>query len=595
MLAEMNFYGNYSLPRNFSTALNRYHQLATLNGNASAQHMLGFMYATGIGGAVEQDQAKALLYYTFAAEGGDIKAEMAVAYRYHAGISTPRNCDEAVHYYRKVADKAIEYIRSGPPGGHMIVKDSYRIADDDGGVYGEGASVSSSGLNAKNGAVHSDAHASFEDVIEYLDLMSRKGDLKATFSLAKLHYDGSRGTQRDLRRARQYFLEVARIVWPKKGTERQDIPQITEKLASKSAGFLGRMFLRGEGVKQDFELAQIWFRRGIKYGDALSQYSMGIMHLYGLGVPQDSFAAAEKFLPAADQDLASAQVRLGVLFLDQGETTTAIQYFDHAARNGHIEAYYYLAELSYQGIGRDQSCPVAAAYYKIVSEKAEIILASFKEANEAYKGGDVETALIDYLLAAEQGFEAAQANVAYMLDRALPHFNILTLGSSLLSSSGHAALTSKIATNPTLALTHWTRSARQSNIDSLLKMGDYYLHGLGTPHNIPDREKSASCYQAAAETLHSAQAYWNLGWMHENGLGMGQDFHLAKRFYDLALETGRGEAYLPVKLALMKLRWRSALNRWFGASGGVRSIEDEKRTWSLSHLSRRGCCFDMRL
>jgi len=585
MLAEMNFFGNYSLPRNFSTAFSRYEQLAALTGNATAQHMLGFMYATGIGGAVEQDQAKALLYYTFAAEGGSIHADMAVAYRYHAGIASPHNCDEAVHYYKKVADRAMEWLRSGPPGNHMVVRDSYRLADEVGGVYGEGASVSSAGMNAKGGPAHSDAHASFEDVIEYLDLMSRKGELKATFSLAKLHYDGSRGTKRNLRLARQYFLEVARTVWPAKGPERRDVSAATEKLASKAAGFLGRIFLRGEGTMQDFNLAHRWLERGIKNGDALSQYSMGIMYLNGL-VPEkpepDPYRAYEYFRPAADQDLASAQVRLGVLFLDQGDTDTALRYFDHAARNGHIEAYYYLAELSYQGIGRDQSCHVAAAYYKIVAEKAEVIVASFKEANDAFEAGDLETALLDYLLAAEQGFEAAQANVAYILDESLPRYkNVLTIGASGATQRKIDAITPDSAS---LALVHWTRSAKQQNIDSLLKMGDYYLTDLGVPSTpIPNahrrrhpsnEEKAAQCYQAAAETMHSAQAYWNLGWMYENGMGMGQDFHLAKRFYDLALETNK-EAYLPVKLALGKLRVRSAWNRVMGTEG-IRSIEDEK-------------------
>ena len=591
LLANIHFYGNYSLPRNFSTAFSRYEQLANLNGNATAQYMLGFMYATGIGGAVEPDQAKALLYYTFAAEGGSASADMAVAYRYHAGIGSPKNCDESVHYYKKVADKAMDYLRSGPPGNHMVVKDSYRLADEVGGVYGEGASVSSSGANARQASVNSDAHASFEDVVEYLDLMSRKGDLKATFSLAKLHYDGSRGMNRDLRLAQRYFLEVARVVWPKGRTARQEVSSSTEKLASKAAGFLGRMFLRGEGMAQDFKLAERWFKRGVSNGDALSQYSLGIMYLNGL-IPDkpspDPYRAAEYFLPAADQDLASAQVRLGVLFLDQGDTNTALQYFDHAARNGHIEAYYYLAELSYQGIGRDQSCHVAAAYYKIVCEKAEILLASFKEANDAFEIGDLDTALLDYLMAAEQGFEAAQANVAYILDKfALPRYKgLLTIGAAGAATRQIAQIAPDA---PKLALIHWTRSAKQQNIDSLLKMGDYHLLSLGVPpsthshkkHTTP-QEKAAQCYQAAAETHHSAQAYWNLGWMYENGVGMGQDFHLAKRFYDLALETNK-EAYLPVKLALGKLRARSAWNRILGGKGGVRSIEEEKGMLSLSY------------
>jgi len=175
------------------------------------------------------------------------------------------------------------------------------------------------------------------------------------------------------------------MYWTRDGRTRNDIPGNTEKLASKAAGYLGRMFLRGEGIDQSFSIAQTWFKRGISNGDALSQYSMGLVYLHGLGVSKDAFKAADYFAAAADQDLAVAQVRLGALFLDQGDVPVAIKYFDLAARNGHIEAYYYLAELSHQGVGRDKSCGIAAAYYKIVSEKAEVMLSSFQEANEAYE------------------------------------------------------------------------------------------------------------------------------------------------------------------------------------------------------------------
>lgn len=562
LLAEMNFFGNFTYPRNYAEAFRRYSQLAELTGNSSAQHMVGFMYATGFGGAVEQNQSKAMLYYTFAADGGDIRAEMILGYRHHVGISTPRDCEEAVHYYRQVAQKAVEYLRSGPPGDHAMVKDSYRIADEEGGVYGEGASVSSAGPNAKQGGPSSDTHAAFEDVLEYLDLMSRKGDLKATFSLAKLHYEGTRGMRRDLRLAMRYFMEVARAYWQKKGKPKQDVSPGIEKLASKAAGYLGRMFLRGEGMPQDFEKAQTWFRRGVSNGDALSQYSMGLMYLYGYGVQKDPVKAAEYFAPAADDGLPSAQVRLGALFLDQGDVTTAALYFDQAARSNHIEAFYYLAELSYQGIDRDPSCGRAAIYYKIVAEKAESIVASFKEANEAYETHDVETALIDYMLAAEQGFENAQANVAYLLDKAKPHFSWPAI-IPFTKQKTH------VVHDAVLALLYWTRSAKQANIDSIVKMGDYYLDGIGTN---ADQGKAATCYQAAAETMQSAQAMWNLGWMHENGIGIEQDFHLAKRFYDQALETNK-EAYLPVKLSLLKLRLRSAWNKF--TRGSVNSIQDE--------------------
>ncbi|ORY12417.1 hypothetical protein BCR34DRAFT_600637 [Clohesyomyces aquaticus] len=573
MLAEMNFHGNFSHPRNYSEAFRRYHDLAQLNGNASAQHMVGFMYATGIGGAVKQDQARAMLYHTLAAESGDIRSEMTMAYRYYSGIATPRNCQEAVYYYKSVADKAIAYMRSGPPGGHAFNQPSYRIADEEGGVYGEGASASSSGPNAKRGSLNSDVYSSLDDVVEYMDLQARKGDPRASFNLAKLNYDGGRTSKRDLPAAKKRFLELARTYWTKDGKVNKNISVLGEKLASKAAGFLGRMFLRGEGVHQNVTLAQTWFKRGVEHGDALSQYSMGLIYLHGIGVDKNPVLAAEYFGAAADQDLAVAQVRIGALFLDQGDIATAIRYFELAARNGHLEAYYYLAELSHHGVGRDKSCPVASAYYKIVAEKAEAISTSFQDANEAYTNGDVETALIGYMMAAEQGFEIGQSNVAYLLDQVKPRF---TLGSLIPFVKQKASLAGDAA----LAMIYWTRSAEQKNVDSMVKLGDYYLMGLGTS---ADSEKAASCYQAAAETMLSAQALWNLGWMHENGIGIDQDFHLAKRLYDQALETNPNEAYLPVKLALYKLRFRSWWNTF--TNGKIKSIQEEpaeKKNWSLS-------------
>ncbi|GAB7364738.1 hypothetical protein MBLNU230_g5536t1 [Neophaeotheca triangularis] len=582
LLAEMNFHGNYTHPINYETAFDLYEQLAALDGNSTAQYMVGFLYATGLSVDRPADQAKSMLYHTFAAEQGNTRSEMTLAYRHYAGVATPRNCDEAVHWYRKVADKAIQYYRSGPPGGNSLVRESYRLADEHGGVYGEGASVSSAGMLAKQGGPTSDAYADVDDVLEYLHFQSSKGQLTSTYGLARLHYDGARGLPRDVKVAKEYFMTVARQYWASDGKIKSDVSPSTEKLASKAAGYLGRMFLRGEGMEQSFSKAKIWFLRGLANGDALCQYSLGIMYLRGYGVEVDVMRAADLLASAADQDLAVAQTNLGALFLDQGDVPTAIRYFEYAARNSHIEAFYYLAELNDQGIGRERSCNVAAAHYKIVAEKVEAIWGSLTDSYAAYEDGDNQKALIGYLMAAEQGSENAQANVAYLLDHTTPTWSPLTWLRSLSASATDK--TAALLNDATLALTYWTRSSKQSNIDSQVKVGDYYLSGLGAPTSF---ENAASCYQAAAESMLSAQAMWNLGWMHENGIGIDQDFHLAKRFYDQALATNT-EAYLPVQLSLWKLRWRSW---WNGISGGsIHGIDDgpetelkeqkKKRSWS---------------
>lgn len=562
LLADMNFHGNFTHPRDFKLAFQWYQKLAKLTGNTTAQYMMGFMYGTGIGGSVERDQALSLVYHIFAAEGGDTRSQMTLGYRFHSGIGVPRSCDESNYYYKKVADKAINYYRSGPPGGNTMTRESFRWADEEGGVYGEGASVSSSGPNALRDG--SGAEASLEDILEYLDLMSRKGELRATISLGKMHYEGAHGLPRNFRKAMKYFKTVTKKYWNKDGTVNPNHPTGTAKLAAKAAGHVGMMYLRGEGVEQNFGTALTWFKRGLASGDALCQHEIGLMHLHGYGVSKDAFKAASYFKWSADQDFPAAQTRLGALFLDQGDVATATRYFELAARWGWMEAFYYLAELSNRGIGRQRHCGMASAYYKMVAERAEMIHSSFPESNAAFDNGDGERALIAAMMAAEQGYESAQSNVAYLLDEQNSVFSL----NAILPWGGNVK--PSLLRNAVLALMYWTRSAKQANIDALIKMGDYYLSGLGA---LADAEKASTCYHTAAEAHHSAQAYWNLGWMHENGIAVEQDFHMAKRYYDLAL-VANDEAYLPVKLSLMKLRMRGYWNRI--TNGKINPIQEEE-------------------
>lgn len=51
-------------------------------------------------------------------------------------------------------------------------------------------------------------------------------------------------------------------------------------------------------------------------------------------------------------------------------------------------------------------------------------------------------------------------------------------------------------------------------------------------------------------------------------LSTAQDFHLAKRHYDVALETNI-EAYLPVTLSLFRLHARSLWHTLTGREGGL--------------------------
>ena len=187
---------------------------------------------------------------------------MTVAFRHHTGIGAPRSCDNAAYHYKKVADEAIEYWRSGPPGGRYTVRNSYRLADDEGGVYGEGASYISSGIN-KPKSKASESAKELDDILEYWDLLARKGNLFATFTLGKMYYDGSRQMPRNLSKAKAYFTSVVNKYWATNGKVIAGAPQGTERWAAQAAGQLGKMYLRGDGVPQDYTEAIMWFERGV--------------------------------------------------------------------------------------------------------------------------------------------------------------------------------------------------------------------------------------------------------------------------------------------------------------------------------------------
>lgn len=57
------------------------------------------------------------------------------------------------------------------------------------------------------------------------------------------------------------------------------------------------------------------------------------------------------------------------------------------------------------------------------------------------------------------------------------------------------------------------------NTQARVKVGDYHYYGYGTE---VDYEMAALHYRLASEQQHSAQAMFNLGYMHERGLGMRQ-------------------------------------------------------------------------
>ncbi|KAG0335881.1 ERAD-associated protein, partial [Podila humilis] len=577
-------HGHYKSKRDLTQAFDLYATLADRSGNATAQQMVGFMYSTGLGNVVPRDEARAILYTTFAALANNTAAELTMGYKYMDGIGTKKSCEDSVWYYKRAADKAYTKFMDGPPLGRTMPPAKVRLTDKDGGTYGAGAS----GPGESQTSVTSD----IKDFIEFHRYLA-EGDTPqaraAQFQLGVLFYTGSAGSttiSRDYERAGKYLKQVADAFFTSKTNDQASILE-AKKLkpdeaehAGIAAAVLGKMAWRGEGVEQNERTALMWFTKGSILHNAMALNGLGTMYLRGAaGVQVNPNKAKDCFQKAAEMQYPDAQVNMGLIYLQNPKTYGDAFTMFSAALNSqqNFQAAYNLAEMHNGGIGVPRNCIAAAENYKYVAERGDWDDPLFTHAYDAYQAGDLEYAAIGYLQAAERGIEVGQSNFAWIVDRELPTSHYLTSLTSPSRTATVALSDSALAPLGTpnrlleMALVYWTRSANQGDVDARVKMGDYYFTGIGI--DSPDVIKAHVCYQVAAHRR-SAMAMWNLGWMHENGIGVSKDFHLAKYWYDLSLVTNP-KAALPVNLSLAKLYARYVWNYLSGGETGQTGAGEE--------------------
>ncbi|XP_030337923.1 protein sel-1 homolog 1 isoform X1 [Strigops habroptila] len=483
-------FGDY-LKQNIQSSKELFEKL-TEEGSPKGQMALGFLYASGLG--VNSSQAKALVYYTFGALGGNLIAHMILGYRYWVGIGVLPSCESALTHYRLVANHVASDISL--TGGTVVQR--IRLADE----------VENPGM--ASGMLE-------DDLIQYYQFLAEKGDVQAQVGLGQLHLHGGRGVEQNHQRAFEYFNQAANA-----GN-------------SHAMAFLGKMYSEGSDVvPQSNETALQYFKKAADMGNPVGQSGLGMAYLYGRGVPVNYELALKYFQKAAEQGWVDGQLQLGSMYYNgigvKRDYKQALKYFNLASQGGHILAFYNLAQMHATGTGVMRSCHTAVELFKNVCERgrwSERLMTAYN----SYKDGDSNSAVVQYLLLAEQGYEVAQSNAAFIFDQK------------------EASIVEENETYPR-ALLHWNRAASQGYTVARIKLGDYHFYGFGTD---VDYETAFIHYRLASEQQHSAQAMFNLGYMHEKGLGIKQDLHLAKRFYDMAAEASP-DAQVPVFLALCKLR-----------------------------------------
>uniref|UniRef100_A0A1A9ZMA9 Protein sel-1 homolog 1 n=1 Tax=Glossina pallidipes TaxID=7398 RepID=A0A1A9ZMA9_GLOPL len=479
----------HNMDFDFAYAAKEFDALAE-EGLPEANIGLAFLFSVGVGGK-NVSQPMALIHLTLAALGDHTFAQMALGYRYSFGINVPASCEKSLSYYKKVAKKVASKITfSSGPVVHRV-----RLLDE------------------------SENHGSQEnEIVEYYQLLADKGDVQSQVGLGQLYYQGGKAIQQDHQKALEYFTLAAN--------------------AGNAIGyaFLGKLYLEGsEHIKADNETAFKYFAKAANLGDPVGQSGVGLMYLNGLGVPKDAMKALNYFNMAADQGWVDGQLQLGKMYFTGNGVKTdyklAFKYFNLASQSGHVLAYYNLGIMHAYGMGMLRSCPTAVEFFKNVAERGRWGI-NLMHAYNDYKNSHVDKAYMQYALLAELGYEVAQSNAAFLLDR------------------GDVTIFHDRNEDLIRAFYYWKRAAAQGYSAAQVKLGDYYYYGWGT--NV-DFETAAALYRKASEQQYNAQAMFNLGYMHEKGLGMKKDWHLAKRLYDLAAETN-ADAKIPVAIALIKLQ-----------------------------------------
>ncbi|KAF6206549.1 hypothetical protein GE061_017783 [Apolygus lucorum] len=479
------------------------------SGEAEAHMALGFLYSVGI--TVKPNQARALVHYMLSAIGGNIWAQTVLGYRYKSGITVASNCEKSLQFYEIAAKEVAKDISLS--GGTLVHRIRLIELEEAGG------------------------HNPYwleADVLQYYEYLADKGDMNAQISLGQLYYHGLRGCPKDVGKAAYYFGMAAK------------------KKNSVAMGYLGRIYLEDkESAKANNSTAFKLFEESAEKNNPIGYSGLGLMYLEGRGVDVDLTKAQYYFFKAADLGWVEGQLQLGVMYMKGLGVTkdyrTAFKYFHLAAQSGNILAYYHLAQMHAAGFGILRSCPTAVELYKSVAERGkwnEYLMSG----SNMYQSGRYFHAFMVYALLAELGYEVAQSNAAFMLERGLSGLKNLTEEEMYFR-----------------AFNYWRRAAQQGYSQAHVKLGDYYYYGHGVTH---DYEAAANQYRLASNQFGNPQALFNIGYMHERGLGMPRDLSLAKRFYDLAA-TVSPDALAPVYIALVKLAFVMAWDTLFNQTPSV--------------------------
>ena len=257
-------------------------------------------------------------------------------------------------------------------------------------------------------------------------------------------------------------------------------------------------------------------------GNALAQYSIGVMYDIGGGVKKDYQEALKWYRLAAAQGHASAQYSIGVIYSDGLGVTQdyleALKWYRLAAVQGSANAQYILGSMYNHGLGVTQNYQEALKWYRLAAAQGDSDAQN--NIGRMYAKGDgvpqdYQEALKWFRLAAAQGDSEPQFYIGSMYAEGLG-----------VTQDYQEAL-------------KWLRhAAAQGHALAQIKIGGMYRKGYGVTQSY---QEALKWYRLAADQG-NADAQNNVGIMYDIGQGVTKDYQEALKWFRLAAAQGNASA-----------------------------------------------------
>lgn len=285
--------------------------------------------------------------------------------------------------------------------------------------------------------------------------------------------------------------------------------------------FVGEMYRYGVGTEKNEKKAFSYYEKAAALGDVDGIVKVGRAYMNGIGVPEDYEKSLCFFEMAAEQDYAEAMILIAYQYENgkgvKADYERALNWLTRAERSCGRRLKGELSEKDrnyYESLLEDVNrqrwhCESVTCVELIGKEDCpmEQRQQAFSQLSE---------------LAHEKGDLRAQVSMGILYEEG-----------------------TFVEQDERKALEYYLMAAGNGSTGAMNNIGNFYLHGKGVEK---DYDQAFAWYQKATELSGNAAAECSLGMCYQYGYGTKIDYEKARSFYELSAKQGLGLAYYRIGL-----------------------------------------------